>query len=570
MLKEFTSPSPFQNFQVLDQHDGQVVMTGGAPSRVLPVQGLGTVSTVWVGDFSGLDHPGRYRVVASNGLESYPFDVAPTVFDAAIRAVQRSFYFQRAFTEIDAAHAHGPWVHPSDADLAPAGVRKGWHDAGDFSIYSATMSTALFWLLETASDFAPAADDTGIPESGNGVPDLLDETRWGLEWLLSTQDLLGGFQNTTCEESYGPYGENSPERADPYRRGEVGTLATARAVGTLAYASTIFQQYDPVFAQQCLAAALKGEQYLREHPREDSDGPTCPVMRADGDANVGKQVRMYAASGLLLATGEPRYRDEFEQSYVELDYDPSHMHFNGFAAQVYLRAPAGDPERKAAILRRLAGHTEEVRLDGDSHPFRWAPRTHWGSIAAAFIRTGSYSVHACLRDPVGAAADCEQALASVHYLMGRNYLQFCYVSGLEGTSHARRWSFHHWLATLRAEPHDFPGMVAGGPNDRPEAQDISKAWARPVPVWGYWGDPAFPRGPDTPFEERFTDNDSWSTNEVDIEWQATVLYGLYFARWMARREPEHVRNRGDPGSTGGAESGRPDQDEPGARSSRAR
>jgi endoglucanase len=53
----------------------------------------------------------------------------------------------------------------------------GWHDAGDLSIYSASLNTALFWLLETFSDFRPSADDTNIPESGNSVPDLLDEAR---------------------------------------------------------------------------------------------------------------------------------------------------------------------------------------------------------------------------------------------------------------------------------------------------------------------------------------------------------------------------------------------------------
>jgi endoglucanase len=37
------------------------------------------------------------------------------------------------------------------------------------------------------ADFLPGEDDTDIPESRNGVPDLLDEARWGLEWLLSVQ-----------------------------------------------------------------------------------------------------------------------------------------------------------------------------------------------------------------------------------------------------------------------------------------------------------------------------------------------------------------------------------------------
>jgi endoglucanase len=532
MRKQFTSPRRFDSFQVIRQDDGAQVFGGGAPVRELRTNDLGATDTVWVGDFSGLATPGRYRIVAS-GLVSYPFDVGRDVFDRPLRAAQRAFYFQRAFTAIDPVHAEGPWTHPSDAAKAPPGVHMGWHDAGDFSIYSATLNTALFWLLETYSDFMPSDDDTNIPESGNRVPDLLDEARWGVEWLLSVQDESGGFANSSCEERYGPYGSNSPESVPRYRAGEIGTLATARAVGNLAYASTIWRSFDPSFADRCLTAARRGYGYLEKH-RESSDGPTCPAYRAEGNTLVGRHTRMFAAAGMLLATGEPRFRDDFEENYQDLDYDPSYLHFNGFAAQLYLRSPTGDPSRKALIRGWIRRRAAQVEGEGNQNPFHRAGPTHWGSIGAGFTRTGSYSVKRCLDDPVGAIDDCEQALANVHYALGRNYLQFCYVSGLPGVTRGRTRAFHHWLAALRADPFLFPGAVAGGPNDAPEPADGSNPLARPIPIWGYWDDPAFPRSANTPFEERYTDNDSWSTNEVSLDWQASTLYGLYFARWVAK------------------------------------
>jgi endoglucanase len=215
--------------------------------------------------------------------------------------VQRAFYFQRAFTEIDAAHALGPWVHPSDAALAPPGIVKGWHDAGDFSLYSASTNSALFWLLSAFCRFAAREDDTGIPETGNGVPDLLDAGLLDRQQPLQLPPCLGGFRNTTCQEHYGPYGTNLPERMLPYRAGEVGTIATGRAVGTLAFASVLYRSYDATFAEQCLTTALTGYRFLRDRLTETSDGPTCPAMRQDGDASVGRDVRMYAAAGLLVA-----------------------------------------------------------------------------------------------------------------------------------------------------------------------------------------------------------------------------------------------------------------------------
>jgi len=536
MPKAFTSPRPFDAFRVLREADGTVVYAGRG-ARELSTDALGRVGRVWIGDFSGVRSRGRYRVVADNGLASHPFDVGDDVFDGPIRAVQRAFYFQRAFTSVDAAHAEGPWTHPSDASRAPAGERSGWHDAGDFSVYNASATTALFWLLEAYSDFAPDRDDTNIPESGNGVPDLLDEARWGLEWMLSVQEPSGGFRNATCQEHYGPYGTNRPEEAPRYRSGEAGTLATARAVGTLAYAAAVFGPHDAAFAERCLAAARRGYRFLEARPEEDSDGPTCPAFRQDGDRRAGRAARMYAAAGMLLATGEARFRADFEDHYDEVENDPSYLRTNVLAALVYLRAKGAEPARKAAIRSRLRARADLARADGDRHPFQWATRYLWGSLGAGFERSGAFSARMCLEDPAGSVRDCEQALANVHYLFGRNYRQFCYVSGLAGVTSGRAHAFHQWLAALRATPFLFPGMVAGGPAEAPSPLDTSYPSARPLPVWGYWDDPAFPRDAGTPLDGRYTDNDSWYTNEIDVEWQGVSLYNLYFAQWWARGCP---------------------------------
>jgi endoglucanase len=532
MVKRFSSPRRFQSFRVIQEGTGTVAFEGGPPVREIATTTLGRVGTVWVGDFSALAAPGRYRLEAA-GLTSHLFTVDQGVFDAAVRAAQRAFYFQRAFTSIDATHAEGPWVHGDDRALAPPGVRGGWHDAGDFSLYSASLNTALFWMLEAYSDFRPTADDTNIPESLNGIPDLLDEARWGLEWLLSVQADGGGFRNSSCLEHYGPYGTNFPEKAQPYRAGEVGTLATARAVGSLAYGSTVWRQFDPSFADRALQAARRGVQYLDLHP-EHSDGPTCPAYRAEGDSHVGRQTRMFAAAGMLLATGEERYREDFERNFEAPDWDPNYMRVSGFAAQLYMRAPAGDPARKASLARWLRERAGRARAAGDQDPFQRSAPTHWGSIGAGFTRTGSSSARRCLEDGRLAQPDCDQALANVHHALGRNPLGFSYFSGFPGVTHGRMHAFHHWFAALRAEPFLPPGMVAGGPNAVPEPNDGSRPLARPIPIWGYWGDPAFPRDWETPYEARYTDNDSWCTNEVSLDWQASSLYSLYLAQWVGR------------------------------------
>jgi endoglucanase len=532
MRKLFTSPRAFRAFRVLRDPEGTSAFEGSGPIRQLDSDLLGAVRTVWIGDFSELRTPGRYRIVIDGELSSHPFDVGPGVFDPATRAVQRSFYFQRAFTAIEARHAEGPWVHPSDADRAPPGIAKGWHDAGDFTVYDGSVNVAVFWMLESFEDFRPMDDDTNIPESGNGIPDILDEARWGLEWLLSTQAPSGGFSNTTCQDRYGPYGTNTPNSVPPYRQGEVGTMATARATGTLAYASTVFRRFDPAFARRCLDAALAGHAFLAARPDEHSDGPTCPANRHDADPVAGRHVRMYAAAGLLLATDEDRYRDEFELHHVEITRLPGGSHMNGYAARLYLRAARGNPSRVEALRARLREMSDRAIADGSIHPFQSGTEYHWGSVGDAFNRAAAFNVPSCLEDR-GRPAACDQALANLHYALGRNLLQFSFIGGLPGVSRGMSWSFHHWLKTLDASPHNFPGLVAAGPNRSPEPADGSFPAAWPVAAWGYWGDPAMPRDASTPVDGRYTDNDSWSTNEPDVVWQGVALYLLHFARWMA-------------------------------------
>jgi hypothetical protein len=122
-------------------------------------------------------------------------------------------------------------------------------------------------------------------------------------------------------------------------------------------------------------------------------------------------------------------------------------------ALLYLRASAGDPERRRAIRGEFRDHTEKVR----THP----PRTH---------------------------------------------------------------AFHHWTA-LDTKAFLFAGLVAGGPIAAPEPGDIAARPPQSDP--GLLGDPAMPRDATTPLEGRYTDNDSWSTNELDIDWQGVTLYDLY-------------------------------------------
>jgi endoglucanase len=545
--KQFTSPVQFTSFTIRRTSDNATVYTGGGPLRaVSDQQGVLNGATVWVGDFSSFTTPGRYKIVVGN-LESYPFDIRSDIFDQPLRATFRFFYYQRAFTAILQTHAEGPWYRPTDAHLAPAGVVKGWHDAGDLTVYNATMTQSLFWMLEAWSDFRPMDDNMNIPESGNGVPDLLDEARWGLEWLLSMQDPNGGFWcNATANNgtnSY-PYGTTFPQSVNPYMKTVPPTVqATAKAIAVLGYAAGIFRSYDQAFANRCLAAARSGWTWMIANPNATYDGcGGCSGINfnsyAQGnDPHLLKTNRMWAAAGLLYATGETQYEAAFQQYYEPIGWISSFSKSEGFAASLYLRVPSGASQaRKEEIRQRIFQMADGVRNDGNTHPFQFATHYYWGSCSNGMHRSGQFSWRAYLLDTTR-TADRDQALFNLEWIFGRNYLNQCYLSGVNGVSKPRLRGFHHWMKALNANPWHFPGALAGGPNQSPDGNDISYPNHQPFPIWGYWGDPANPRNGSEPVEGRFTDNDSWSTNEVAINWNAALLYNLYAARKYARGGP---------------------------------
>ncbi|MDL1892455.1 hypothetical protein FBQ87_06135 [Sphingobacteriales bacterium CHB3] len=549
MKKQFTSPLDFQSFQIVRLSDNAVVFTGGPPVRTVKSDVVGVPPPkVYFGDFSQFKTPGRYKIVVAK-KESLPFNIKDDVFDAPIVAVQRMLYYQRAFTAIEEPYAEKHWTHPSDADKAPPGVVKGWHDAGDLTIYMPTVCQTLYWLLEAYNDFRPTDDQTNIPESGNNVPDLLDETRWGLEWVLSMQDnnksQSGGFWGTACvgcsNKDQG-YGRTTPNTVERYCKVHPPTTQnTAKAVAVLAYASVLYQPFDKDFATKCLTAAKNGWRWMQSNPNSTRDGGTnCDAYQQGNDQNQLKSARAWASASLFYATGEQQYNAAYLKDYLPTDWISSYSKNEGFANRTYLRAAGGDPNLKQQIRDQIYNHADGVRNDANNHAFQFGTFYYWGCNSNAMHRTGQFSWPAYHLDPTR-TADRDAGFDNLHYIFGRNYLNICYVSGAYawGATRYRTEGFHHWMKALNRPDSlfHFPGALAGGPNQAPDFND--KSWLNNTPpTYGYFGDTRGAKGSRisnirdgrTPLDGRFTDNDSWSTNEIVISWNAVFLYNLYAAR----------------------------------------
>jgi endoglucanase len=162
--------------------------------------------SVRLADFSSVKTPGDYLVRVDGVNDSYPFTIANDVYSALTAASIKAFYYNRNSAELLATHAgifarplgHPDTqvlVHPSAASAArPTGTiissPKGWYDAGDYNKYIVNSGIATYSLLAAYEHFPEMFNNQNlnIPESGDALPDLLNETLWNLEWMLSMQD----------------------------------------------------------------------------------------------------------------------------------------------------------------------------------------------------------------------------------------------------------------------------------------------------------------------------------------------------------------------------------------------
>ena len=259
VLKKF---NPGDRFEVRAEPGNAVVFEG----PVRPWKG-GAVDRIsgdrtWHGDFSEVKKPGTYHVAVPGGshpgARSYSFRIRRTVYAPALLHSVRSFYYQRCGTAIPREYG-GKWTHGAchlypgqDGDARPwpettAGrprdVHGGWHDAGDYRKY-VPWTYHVIWSLLHAWEWYPEAfsDGTKIPESGNGVPDILDEVKYELDWLLRMQGPDGGASavvGVTGKDGGSPPDEDRGAR----RYAEASTVATASGCASFAHGARVFRRF---------------------------------------------------------------------------------------------------------------------------------------------------------------------------------------------------------------------------------------------------------------------------------------------------------------------------------------
>lgn len=448
-----TKPASGDDF-VLETLGGAAVFHGtmGAWTDRRPLCG----EYVRAGDFSGWTTPGTYRV-ATGGQKSYPFIIGDGVCRSLLHDAARAFYLIRANVAIDdpaTGLRHGA-AHLSEATLSVAGETRdltgGWYNAGDFGKWThmAAISVShMLWLCELRPDAAKISLD--VPND-TGLPDLLAQARWGLEWLFKMQNADGSVLHKVDSEPNLPWGilpdadRNVRTARGPWSK-DAGVF-----VGVMAQAARVLPPFDAALAARCRAAAVKSWNWLDIHP--DIDGRD-PYYR--GDAIWPKTA--WALCSMAALTGDPALIARAGEVLCARGVVPSFWMFPQILGAFALaRSGASRSQAVAAEQITIAADRVAAACAGDPYGFSANSGAYvWGSAENALDAANAcFFAYEIGKNPAHRA--CAERLFD--YVLGCNALGRSFVTG-HGTDRIVRP--YHWAC--RAADVVIPGWAVGGPN----------------------------------------------------------------------------------------------------------
>ncbi len=470
-----------RTFDVVNANTGDVVYSGLVEKGSKGVDKF-SGDVVCYADFTDFTEEGRYYLSA-NGVTSYPFNIGNDTLDAVGNACLKAFYYQRCGYDLDeeyagdiartACHAYGSDYFPIDG--TSRNVQGGWHDAGDCGCYTTVvaLSTQLM-LLQYQLMPDVIGDDTDIPEAGNGVSDLLDEVRVGLDWLFQMQDIDGGVYHSRGNNGPVALGLIENDVAMYYIWPKT-VEATCGFVATMADAYKVFKDIDADYANRCKNAALACENWLLTY--WDDDNMTSNIhldgsrwyQDADGkgtfaymDNNSRIEEHMAASFAFYELTGDSAWHDRFVEA-AELKSDISKLDYNDYAFLTAYKYLKSDLEKDNNTVRTLERRIDAIEADiiGQfrSMPYRIAnsgDNFGWGSNAEL---TGKLISLILIDDYNGKQGEHKDVIIeSLDYILGKNAVGYCFITG-HGSNQVL---YMHHRATYQTNK-IIPGYMVSGP-----------------------------------------------------------------------------------------------------------
>ncbi|MFZ9982826.1 MAG: glycoside hydrolase family 9 protein [Cyclobacteriaceae bacterium] len=485
-------------------------------------------------DFSELKKTGSFVLTVPGLGTSHVFRIGKNILSDVSAASLKAFFFQRASVPLDETFA-GKWhrsaghpdnrvvVHPSAASAGrPAGFvipsPGGWYDAGDYNKYIVNSGITMGTLLSAYEDFPGYYDklNLNIPESGNGLADILDEVLYNLRWMLTMQDPADGGVYHKCTNAL------FDGMVMPGATGETryvvqkSTAAALDFTAVMAQAARVLKPFSkqlPGLSDSCSRAAIKSWAWSLKNPdvvydQEKMNKSFKPEIMtgAYGDGQFDDE-RFWASAELFSTTRDPIYLNvlnTMDQIQFEV---PSWDKVAMLGVYTFLRSSTYIPashqasidKMKEIILSladRYVSYSQQsafgVPMGMEKKDFVWGSNSNAANQGILLMYAFRYT---------GERKYMEAALSNADYLLGRNATGYCFVTGFGSRSPMHP---HHRQSIADGVTEPVPGFLAGGPN--PFRQDqCTYAFVET--------------------ETAYTDDDcSYASNEIAINWNAPAAY----------------------------------------------
>lgn len=566
--------TPGSSYELINLDTDTVAHTGAAVSWNSGATFDPAGDKAWWFDFSSVTTPGTYAVLdKEKNVRSPSFRIAADVYKPVLKHAMRTFFYQRAGFAKQTPCAEPAWVDTASHvgpgqdknarlynDKNNAATERdlsgGWYDAGDYNKYTNWHAYYLVALLHAYAENPTIwTDDYNIPESGNGVPDIIDEIRWGFDWLKKMQNDDGSVLSIvglSHEKAPNQHASPPSSATGPSYYGPANTSATLTSAGAFALGAKILGGLGntelEAYAADLKIRAEQAWTWSIDNPRElfyNNDNARQPGSAGLGAGqqevdDAGREAKkLTAAIYLFAATGSSTYSNHVDANSANAATWVSPWNEPELSAWLYY---ASLPNATANVATRIKNSYQSALNSDDNwkavrngnDPYRVnlkAEEYTWGS-NRTISRKGQtfYNLIDYQIGTFDAAEVRNTALDYLHYIHGTNPQAMVYLSNMYSLGvHSSVNEFYHswftngsslWDRVGESTYGPAPGFLVGGPN-RSYNWDSNCTSANPNPGCGSAA-PTPPKG--QPSMKSYLDfNTSWPLNS----WEVTENHNDY-------------------------------------------
>jgi endoglucanase len=490
-------------FNIVDLK-GKVVFSGKTTG---PYSQEDVNQKVWKADFSKFEKKGEYILEIPNIGKSVPFKIANDVFNFAAKTTMRGFYLWRCGMEVtdnfNGTHYHQDACHLEDGFDDYIGNPNfqrngtgGWHDAGDYGKYTVNAGITVGMLFMAWDHFKPQIEklELDLPKTTSKLPAFLEELKWETDWVLKMQypDGSGKVSHKLTRVNFAGFVMANTDEEKRYFT-EWSSAATADFVAMMAMAARYFRPYDAEYAKKCLDAAWVSYRFLQQNPEEkrfvQGDFKTGGYQTRDDDD------KLWAAAELWETTGDKGCLADFEKRAalinhkIDENWDWGNVANLGMFTYALSKRTDKSPNVDTLIKNNIIQNADALVQKGQTDVYARAlgGTYFWGCNGTVARQTMNLQIANKLQPKKDYI---ETSIGIIDHIFGKNVYNRSFVTGLGINS--------------PMHPHDR----------RSGADGIEAPW------------PGYLVGGGHKATDWIDDQESYSHNEIAINWQGALVYAL--------------------------------------------